>query len=142
MRKLRQRSLRLLMLFCIPSAVIIIGAGRWLLLAFGQPYYRYGFTSLIILILAAGPISASYWFLTILRLAGKLRAIVVVNVAYAIGTCLFVWVGTSHGLTGVSWGWFAGAAIGTCVAGVAAQEGRAPRLQTNRAPKVGVNSAR
>lgn len=142
MRKLRQRSLRLLMLFCVPSAGIIIGTGRWLLLAFGQPYYHYGFTSLIILILAAGPISANYWFLTILRLAGKLRAIVMVNVTYAIGTCLFVWVGTSHGLTGVSWGWFAGAAIGTCVAGVAAREGRAPRLQASWPPRVGVNSAR
>jgi O-antigen/teichoic acid export membrane protein len=124
MRHLRRRSLRLLVLFFVLSAVILIGAGRWLLLAFGQPYYHYGYTSLIILVLAAGPISANYWLQTVLRLAGKLQAIIVVNIVGAIATCGCVWIGSSHGLTGVSWGWLAGALITTCVAAAAAREGR------------------
>jgi O-antigen/teichoic acid export membrane protein len=124
MRHLRRRSLRLLVLFFVGSAVILIGAGRWLLLAFGQPYYRYGYTSLIILVLAAGPISANYWLQTVLRLAGKLRAIIVVNIVGAIGTCGCVWIGSSHGLTGVSWGWLAGALITTVVAAAAVRERR------------------
>jgi O-antigen/teichoic acid export membrane protein len=134
MAALRRRSLRLLVLFWVPTAGGIIAVGRWLLLAFGHPYYHYGYTSLIILVLAAGPISANYWFLTILRLAGKLRAIVITNATYAIGTCLFVWVGSYHGLTAVSWGWFLGAAIASCVAGVAARGGRLrPSIAERRA---------
>jgi O-antigen/teichoic acid export membrane protein len=124
MHQLRRRSLRLIVLFFLLSAVILIGLGRWLLLAFGQPYYHYGYTSLIILVLAAGPISANYWLQTILRLAGKLRAVIVVNVTGAIGTCSCVWIGSSHGLTGVAWGWLGGALITTCVAGAAVREGR------------------
>ncbi len=124
MRQLRRRSLRLLVLFFVLAAGVMIGLGRWLLLAFGQPYYHYGYTSLIILVLAAGPISAIYWFQTILRLAGKLRAIIAVNAIGAIVTCLSVWVGSSHGLTVVAWGWLGGSLISACVAGAAARKGR------------------
>jgi O-antigen/teichoic acid export membrane protein len=140
MGKLRRRSLRLLVLFWVPTAGGIIAVGRWLLLAFGHAYYHYGYTSLIILVLAAGPISANYWFLTVLRLAGKLRAIVVVNATYALGTCLFVWVGSYHGLSAVSWGWLGGALIASCVAGIAAREGRARDSEPAGDPRV-VNGA-
>ena len=125
MRQLRRRSLRLLVLFFVPTAGVMIGLGRWLLLAFGQPYYHYGYACLIILVVAAGPISANYWFQTILRLAGKLRAIIVVNAIGAIATCSCVWFGASHGLTAVAWGWLGGALISACVAGASAREGRA-----------------
>ena len=122
MRALRRRSLRLLVLFFVVTAGLLIGTGRWLLLAFGQQYYHYGYKSLIILVLAAAPISANYWLQTILRLAGKLRAIIVVNVIGMVATCSCVWIGSSHGLTAVAWGWFAGSFVTACVAGVAARE--------------------
>lgn len=125
MGKLRRRSLRLLVLFFALAGGIMIGAGRWLLLAFGQPYYHNSYTSLIILVLAAGPVSANYWLQTLLRLAGKLRAIIVANIVGAVATCLCVWIGSSYGLTAVSWGWLGGTLIMTCVAGVAVRDGRA-----------------
>ena len=122
MRQLRRRSLRLLLFFFVLAAGFMIGTGRWLLLAFGQLYYQHGYISLIALTLAAGPISASYWFQTILRLAGKLRAIVVVNVIGAIATCSAVWLGSSHGLTAVAWAWFGGCAVTAITEGIAARE--------------------
>ena len=125
MRALRRRSVRMLVMFCVPTALGIIAVGRFLLLAFGGPYAKNGFASLVILCLAAGPIAANYWYLTVLRLAGKLRAIVVVNATYAAATCIAVWVGASHGLTGVATGWLIGALVATCVAVVAAREGQA-----------------
>jgi O-antigen/teichoic acid export membrane protein len=121
MRQLRRRSLRLLLIFFVVAGGGLIGLGRWLLLAFGPAYYHNGYASLVILVLAAAPISANYWFQTVLRLAGKLRAVIVVNATASIGTCAFVWVGSSHGLTAVAWGWLGGALIGTCVAAVAAR---------------------
>ncbi len=142
MAKLRRRSLRLLVLFWVPTAGGIILIGRWLLLAFGSSYYHYGYTSLIILVLAAGPISANYWLLTVLRLAGKLRAIIVANATYAIGTCVFVWIGSSHGLTAVSWGWLAGAVITSCVAAIAARKGRSRDPEPGAASRVVSNASR
>lgn len=133
MRGLKRRSVRMLVMFCVPAALGIIGVGHWLLLAFGRAYASNGFASLIILSLAAGPIAANYWYLTVLRLAGRLRAIVVVNATYATATCIATWVGAAHGLTGVSAGWFLGAFVATCVAVAASRQGR----PNHRAPLAG-----
>ena len=100
----------------------MIGIGRWLLLAFGHSYYQHGYTSLIVLTIAAGPISASYWLQTILRLAGKLRAIIVVNAIGAIATCSAVWFASSHGLITVAWAWLGGCAVTALAVGLAAPE--------------------
>ncbi len=137
---LKRRSRRILIMLCLPTALGIIAIGRWLLLAFGEAYYHNGFTSLVIMALAAGPIAANYWLLTVLRLAGKLRAIVVVNGVYAVATCLFVWIATSHGLTAVSIGWFGGAFIAACVGAVAAREGHGRSAKSGPDPQVS-NSA-
>jgi O-antigen/teichoic acid export membrane protein len=134
MRALRRRSVRMLVMFCTPTALFIIGIGRFLLLAFGGAYASNGFVSLVILCLAAGPIAANYWYLTILRLAGKLRGIIVVSAVYAAGTCSFVWIGAAHGLTGVATGWFFGAFVATCVSVVVARDGRAGSSARNVAP--------
>ena len=124
MRGLKRRSRRILVMLCIPTALSVIGGGRWLLLAFGRSYYQNGYISLVILALAAGPIAANYWFLTVLRLAGKLRAIVGINATYAVGTCLLAWVGAPHGLSAVAVAWFCGALIAACVAAAASRERR------------------
>jgi O-antigen/teichoic acid export membrane protein len=123
MRSLKRRSRRILVMLCVPAALSIVGGGRWLLLAFGRSYYQNGYISLVILALAAGPIAANYWFLTVLRLAGKLRAIVGINATYAVGTCLLAWVGAPHGLSAVAVAWFGGALIAACVAAVVSREG-------------------
>jgi O-antigen/teichoic acid export membrane protein len=124
--QLRRRALRLLALFFVVSATFMIVVGRWLLLAFGDhgAYYHHGYTILIILVLAAGPLSVSAWFQTILRLAGKLRAIVVVTSAWAVLTCIGTWVGSSFGLTGAACGWVGASLIGLLISGIATLERR------------------
>ena len=116
MRRLKRRSRRVLAMLCVPAVLGLVGCGRWLLLAFGTGYYHYGLSSLIILALTAGPVSANYWLLTVLRLEGKLRPIIIVNVTYAVGVCTLAWIGASHGLSGVSLGWLAGSFIAALVA--------------------------
>lgn len=119
MRKLKRRSLRILVMLCLPAALCLIATGHWLLLAFGWRYYHYGAPSLVLLAAAAGPIAANYWLLTILRLAGRLRAIVIANGTYAVSICGLAWLGASHGLTAVAAAWPTGALLAACVAGVA-----------------------
>jgi O-antigen/teichoic acid export membrane protein len=122
---LRRRALRLLALFFVVSATFMIVIGRWLLLAFGRSYYQHGYTILIILVLAAGPLSVNYWSVTVLRLAGKLRAIIVISVVGGILSCAGAWFGASYGLTGVAYGSAGATLITVCIAGVLAREGRA-----------------
>ena len=125
--KLKRRALRLLALFFVVSATFMIVIGRWLLLAFGHggAYYHHGYTILIILVLAAGPLSVSTWFQTILRLEGKLRAIVWVTSTWAVLTCVGTWFGSSFGLTGAACGWVGASLVGLLISGVATLERRA-----------------
>ena len=123
--QLKRRSLRLLTMFFIIAAVLMIGLGRWLLLAFGSAYYHNGYTSLVILVLAAGPVSANYWFQTLLRLAGKLRAVVTVNAIGCVAMVIGVWVGASHGLAAVAWGFLGSSILTASVAGISTRDGRA-----------------
>jgi O-antigen/teichoic acid export membrane protein len=121
---LRRRALRLLLLFFVAGSTIMIGTGKWLLLAFGGSYSQNGYIILVILVLGSGPLSINLWFQTILRLAGKLRSIVVVNASGAILSCTGVWFGSGFGLTGVAIGSVSSSFIAMCIAGVAARERR------------------
>jgi O-antigen/teichoic acid export membrane protein len=123
--KLRRRALRLLVIFFVASATFMIVIGRYLLLAFGPAYYQHGYRILIILVLAAGPLSVNYWSVTVLRLAGRLRAIVGISVAGGILSCAGAWFGASYGLTGVACGSAGATLITVLIAGAAARERRA-----------------
>jgi O-antigen/teichoic acid export membrane protein/acyl carrier protein len=118
-RRLKRRSLGILVMLCGPAALGLIAVGRWVLLAFGWRYYHYGFSSLIVMALAAWPTAATYWLLTVLRLRNKLHSIVIINIIYAVGICSLAWLGSSHGLTAVAAAWFGGALIAACVAAAA-----------------------
>jgi O-antigen/teichoic acid export membrane protein len=113
---LKRRSLRMLVMFCVPAALALVAIGHWLLLAFGWQYYHYGWQSFILLAVAAGPITAIYWCLTVLRLVGKLHSIITVNATYAISICVLAWLGAAHGLTAVAAAWPIGSFIAAVVA--------------------------
>jgi O-antigen/teichoic acid export membrane protein len=116
-RALAQRSLRILVMLCLPATGVLILIGHWLLVAFGGEYYTNGFPSFILLAIAAGPITAVYWCVTILRLTGRLRSIIIVNATYAICICGIAWFAAPHGLTALAIAWPVGALIAAIVAG-------------------------
>jgi O-antigen/teichoic acid export membrane protein len=117
MRLLKRRSRRILVLLCLPTALGLALLAHWILLAFGWRYFRYGATSLVVLAIGAAPVAANYWLITILRLAGKLRALVTATAIYAGSICGLAWLGTSHGLVAVAAAWPAGALLAAAVAG-------------------------
>ena len=75
---------------------------------------------MIALAAAVLPIAAENWFLTVLRLSNKLKAIVWSNGVYGAVVIGLAWVLAPHGLTVVSLAWPIGASAGAIVAGVAA----------------------
>lgn len=114
------RSLRILLAFCIPAFLFILFFGRYALLAFGAKYSDHAEGCLIALAAAVLPIAADNWFLTVLRLSNKLKAIVWSNAVYGGVVIALAWVLAPHGLTALSLSWPVGASAGAVVAGVSA----------------------
>jgi O-antigen/teichoic acid export membrane protein len=116
-RRLIKRSWRLLMVMCLPACLLLILGGHWLLLAFGPEYSEQGTRALMLLAIATIPIAANNWLWTVLRLAGRLRAIIVSSCVYAFAICSLAWLLAPHGLAALACAWPLGALCGTLAAG-------------------------
>lgn len=111
------RSIRILMIICIPSFVIMLLIGHDVLLLFGTEYASNADGCFNILIITVLPIAGTNWLLTVLRLANRLKPIVVSNAIYAIVICGLAWTLAPRGLTAVALAWPIGVAAGGLVAG-------------------------
>jgi O-antigen/teichoic acid export membrane protein len=132
-RELVRRSRRVMMVLCLPPCLVLVVAAHWILLAFGAKYSQYGAPSLILLAVAAVPIAANNWLLTVLRLQGRLRAIVLSSGVYAIAICGLAWLLAPHGLDVLAAAWPIGGLLGAAVAAVP-RSPLASRRQTIAAP--------
>jgi len=119
-RAVLMRSIRVLLVLCIPSFAAVILFGHQLLHVFGANYGNNAAGSLLPLTAALLPIAAQNWFLTILRLSSQFRAIVWSNVVFAVVITGLAWVLAPRGLSAVAMAWPIGASAAALVAGVAA----------------------
>lgn len=133
-RELRRRSLRLVMALCVPAWLVLTVAAHWVMLAFGVKYSLYATDGLMVLAAAAVPLALMNWSLTLLRLTGHLRAIVVSNAVYVVAISGAAWILVPRGLTAVCAAWPIGALLATITAGVAALTA-VPRARHRRAPQ-------
>jgi O-antigen/teichoic acid export membrane protein len=115
-RQLLRRSLRVLALLTLPACLLLAAAGHWILLVFGTRYSQHGTPSLILLAAAAIPLAANNWLMTVLRLSGRLRAIVVSSGVYAVAICGLAWFLAPHGLGVLTAAWPIGGLAGAGVA--------------------------
>jgi len=116
--KLVRRSLHVLLALCLPACLVLFVAARWILLMFGSKYSQHGTAALMVLALAVIPIAANLWWQTVLRLSGRLRAIVVSNGIYAFAICALAWFLAPHGLTGLAAAWPIGGLLGAAGAAI------------------------
>jgi O-antigen/teichoic acid export membrane protein len=110
---LLRRSRRLLVALFLPASLFLIIIAHWALLAFGTKYSEHGTVCLMLLSLAAIPIAANTWLQTILRIRGRLRAIVWSSVMYAITICTLAWFMARYGLGAMTAAWPIGSLIAT-----------------------------
>jgi O-antigen/teichoic acid export membrane protein len=115
-RMIRRRSLNLAAVLFVPGCIILVVAARWILLLFGGGYSAHATASLELLALAVMPLAACNWSWTVLRLTGRLRALVFATGTYAVAICTLAWVLAPHGLAAVSAAWPVGTAIAALVA--------------------------
>ncbi len=118
LRVIMRRSWRLLAVFCVPATLVLMVAARWLLLLFGHNYSVHGTDVLIVMATAVIPFAAFNWLLTVLRLLGRLQAIVVGNVVYALVTCALAWILAPRGLTILSVAWPVGLTVASATVAV------------------------
>jgi O-antigen/teichoic acid export membrane protein len=130
-RELPRRSRRVLMAICVPACLVLVLAAHWLLLVFGTRYSQHGTLVLILLTVAAIPIAANNWLWTVLRLSGRLRALVLSSGVYAIAICGLAWLLAPHGLTILTAAWPIGSLLSAGVAAVP-QKARGRHMRTPR----------
>jgi O-antigen/teichoic acid export membrane protein len=142
--ELLRRSRRLLMALCPPACLVLIMGAHWLLLlTFGMKYSQHGTSALILLAVAAIPLAAVSWSQAVLRLSGRLRAIVLSSGVYAVAICGLAWFLAPHGLTALTAAWPIGGLLGAVVAAVAMPHKAPPRhRRTDQTRKRGVGSLR
>jgi O-antigen/teichoic acid export membrane protein len=110
------RSARLLAMMALPAAIGGALLAHYIMLVFGHPYAVHGSGALVLLALAAIPIAAQNWLITVLRLTGQLLAITVSNIVYAVGICGLAWILAPHGLTMIGGAWLFGSLLGVVAA--------------------------
>ncbi len=115
---LLRRSLRVLMALCLPACALIMLAAPGLLLAFGAAYRQHGTLPLIVLAAAAPALAMNNWLQALLRLLGRLRALMLSAAVQAIAICGLAWILAPHGTTAVAAAWPACGLIGTAASAV------------------------
>jgi O-antigen/teichoic acid export membrane protein len=135
-RAIRSRSRRLAIMLFAPGGGVLALTAHWVLLAFGSRYSQHGTTSLDLLAVAVIPIAACNWSWTVLRLSGRLAALVVSSAVYSSAICGFAWILASHGLATLTAAWPVGstfaAAIATVLAAMASGKPPARHRRTTR----------
>jgi O-antigen/teichoic acid export membrane protein len=125
-RVIRRRSIRLGIFIFVPGSIVTVLAAHWMLLAFGSAYSLQGTGSLEMLAAAVLPVAACSWSWTVLRLTGRLGALIVSTAVYGASICGGAWFLAPHGLTAVSSAWLYGSAVAAAVSGILAATAKAP----------------
>jgi O-antigen/teichoic acid export membrane protein len=126
-RAIRRRSRRLAVMIFVPGAAVLALSAHWVLLVFGSGYSQHSTAILELLAVAVIPIAANGWSWQVLRLSGRLTALVVSSAVYSSAICGFAWILAPHGLVAVTAAWPVGAALAAVIATVlSAASSKAP----------------
>lgn len=113
---LLRRTVRLILLVCVPCSVLVALTAHWILLVFGQAYSANGASTLAILALSAPLVALCWAAMTILRITKQLAAVVVVSAVYAVAIVGLALLGVGQGLQWVAVAWLVGNTAGGLLA--------------------------
>ncbi|MYZ09418.1 oligosaccharide flippase family protein [Streptomyces sp. SID2999] len=113
-RELILRSARIIAAVQVPAAVLVVVGGGLLLRVFGAEYAMHARTLLTVLAIAALPVALNTWACFALKLAQRMRSLIVANTLMAVLSIGLSAVVADRGLVWVGYSW----AVGNAVAGV------------------------
>jgi len=112
LRKNAMKSLKLTFLLLVPAVMVIILAGKWLLLAFGQGYSLNAISLLWILSLSSFPLAVNRIYSSILRVKGRLKELIAIWVFIAVSVFLSSYLlMPAFGIMGIGYVWFGAHAV-------------------------------
>jgi O-antigen/teichoic acid export membrane protein len=107
--KLREnviRSLKFTLLLLVPAVIVLILAGKWLLLAFGQSYSLNALHLLWVLSLSSLPLALTYIYTGILRVTGRIKELVAIWGFIALSVLLASYlIMPVTGIIGIGYAW-------------------------------------
>ena len=107
--KLREnsiKSLRFTFLLLVPAVILLVLAGKWLLLAFGQSYSANALHLLWILAISSLPSGINYIYASILRVTGRIKELVVIWGFIAVAVLVVSYlIMPSTGIIGIGYVW-------------------------------------
>jgi O-antigen/teichoic acid export membrane protein len=106
-----KKSLKLISLTLFPAIGVILLAGNYLLLFFGEAYATGGNSLLQILAVAGIPVAGNYVFLTLSNIKRKLKTLLIVNSIGAVSITLLSFLFLPYGLQGIGVAWLLGQLI-------------------------------
>jgi len=114
--KLARRSGLILLGLSLPAGVLLAVLSRWILLVFGGGYSHHATSALVVFALAA-PAAALYnWTDVLLKVLGRVSAVIWTNVMFAVIICGLAIAWVNRGIAWVAFAWL----LGNLAAGLAA----------------------
>jgi len=103
-----RRSFRFMFLLLIPAIILLFVPGKWLLLLFGESYSTNGLILLWILGISSMLVGVNSVYMSILRVAGRIRELVIISVFITIAVLLASYLITpATGIVGIGYAWIA-----------------------------------
>ena len=100
------KSVKFAFLLLVPAVIMLILAGKWLLLAFGSSYSVNGLRLLWILSLSSLPLGITYIYASILRVEGRLKELIAIWGFIAVTVMVTSYlVMPSSGIIGIGYAW-------------------------------------
>ena len=107
--KLREntiKSFKFTFLLLVPAVILLILAGKWLLLAFGQSYSANALNLLWILCISSLPLGINYIYASILRVTGRIKELVAIWGFIAAATLVTSYlIMPAIGIIGIGYAW-------------------------------------
>ena len=109
-----RRSYKFIFLLLIPAIILLLLLGKWLLLLFGEGYSENALMLLRILALSGIFVGVNSVYMTILRVQGRIRELVIITgfatLAVLLGSYLIM---PATGIIGVDYAWIAAGGLVT-----------------------------
>ena len=96
------------------GVIIMLIAGKYLLLLFGKEYSENGFRLLQILALSSIPAAVTILYIAIKNVQHRIKTVVLINLLMAISILVLSYSLLNYGLIGIGIGWLLGKSIVAC----------------------------
>jgi len=101
-----KRSLKFTFIILVPAVILLLAAGKWILLAFGSEYSTEGLGLLCLLGIAAMPRAVIQIYVGLLRSQDKVKEILAIRIFMAIAVLASSWyVIPEYGIIGIGYMW-------------------------------------